>query len=130
RDIKPANIVIRRDGTPVLIDFGSARQAVTRQSRGLTAIVTEGYAPYEQYETDSNQGPWSDIYALGAVLYHCVTGRRPPESPKRIAAHLRKQPDPMVPAKQAAAGSYGESLLEAIDCALQIEEARRPQNVR
>jgi serine/threonine protein kinase len=130
RDIKPANIVIRRDGTPVLIDFGSARQSVTRQSRGLTAIVTEGYAPYEQYETDSNQGPWSDIYALGAVLYHCVTGRRPPESPKRIAAHLRKQPDPMVPAKQAAAGSYGESLLEAIDRALAIEEARRPQNVR
>ena len=129
RDIKPANIIIRRDGTPVLIDFGAARQAVTRQSRGLTAIVTEGYAPYEQYETDSHQGPWTDIYALGAVLYHCVTGRRPPEAPKRIAAQLRKQPDPMVPAAQAAGGNYSESLLAAIDRALTVEEAKRPQSV-
>jgi hypothetical protein len=130
RDIKPANIIIRRDGTPVLIDFGAARQAVTRQSRGLTAIVTEGYAPYEQYETDSHQGPWTDIYALGAVLYHCVTGRRPPESPKRIAAQLRKQPDPMVPAAQAAGENYSASLLAAIDAALTVEEAKRPQSVR
>ena len=130
RDIKPANIIIRRDGTPVLIDFGAARQAVTRQSRGLTAIVTEGYAPYEQYETDSHQGPWTDIYALGAVLYHCVTGHRPPEAPKRIAAQLRKQPDPMVPALIAAKGNYSESLLVAIDRALVGEEAKRPQDVR
>lgn len=130
RDIKPANIIIRRDGTPVLIDFGAARQAVTRQSRGLTAIVTEGYAPYEQYETDSHQGPWTDIYALGAVLYHCVTGRRPPEAPKRIAAQLRKQPDPMVPAAVAAGGNYSESLLAAIDQALAVEEAKRPQSVK
>jgi serine/threonine protein kinase len=129
RDIKPANIIIRRDGTPVLIDFGAARQAVTRQSRGLTAIVTEGYAPYEQYETDSHQGPWTDIYALGAVLYHCVTGKRPPEAPKRIAAQLRKQPDPMVPALIAAGDNYSESLLVAIDCALEVEEAKRPQDV-
>jgi hypothetical protein len=130
RDIKPANIIIRRDGTPVLIDFGAARQAVTRQSRGLTAIVTEGYAPYEQYETDSHQGPWTDIYALGAVLYHCVTGKRPPEAPKRIAAQLRKQPDPMVPALIAAGDNYSESLLVAIDRALEVEEAKRPQDVR
>ena len=130
RDIKPANIIIRRDGTPVLIDFGAARQAVTRQSRGLTAIVTEGYAPYEQYETDSHQGPWTDLYALGAVLYHCVTGRRPPEAPKRIAAQLRKQPDPMVPAAAAAGGNYSESMLGAIDQALAVEEAKRPQSVR
>ena len=130
RDIKPANIIIRRDGTPVLIDFGAARQAVTRQSRGLTAIVTEGYAPYEQYETDSHQGPWTDIYALGAVLYHCVTGRRPPESPKRIAAQLRKQPDPMSPAAVAAGGNYSESLLGAVDQALTVEEAKRPQSVK
>jgi hypothetical protein len=130
RDIKPANIIIRRDGTPVLIDFGAARQAVTRQSRGLTAIVTEGYAPYEQYETDSHQGPWTDIYALGAVLYHCVTGRRPPEAPKRIAAQLRKQPDPMAPASVATGGNYSESLLGAIDQALTVEEAKRPQSVK
>jgi serine/threonine protein kinase len=129
RDIKPANIIIRRDGTPVLIDFGAARQAVTRHSRGLTAIVTEGYAPYEQYETDSYQGPWTDLYALGAVLYHCVTGDRPPEAPKRIATQLRKQPDAMVPAVNAAAGRYSENLLAAIDRALAVEEAKRPQSV-
>ncbi|MCW5771266.1 MAG: serine/threonine protein kinase, partial [Rhodospirillaceae bacterium] len=130
RDIKPANIIIRRDGAPMLIDFGAARQAVTRQSRGLTAIVTEGYAPYEQYVTDSHQGPWTDIYALGAVLYHCATGQRPPESPKRIAAKLRKQPDPMISAAKAAVAGYSDNLLRAIDSALALEEEERPQDVR
>jgi serine/threonine protein kinase len=65
RDIKPANIFMRADGNPVLIDFGSAR-AVKNNDQGLTAMVSPGYAPLEQYHAHGKQGPWSDLYALGA----------------------------------------------------------------
>ena len=70
RDVKPANVFVRRsDETPVLLDFGSARQAVGRRSASLSAVVSAGYAPPEQYESDGDQGPWTDVLrALGAVL--------------------------------------------------------------
>ena len=84
RDIKPQNIIIRPNGVPVLIDFGAARQALVRKSRNVTSIVTPGYAPLEQYTVDGNQGPWSDIYALGAVAYQVITGSAPPEATMRV----------------------------------------------
>jgi serine/threonine protein kinase len=80
RDIKPHNIVIRDSGSPVLIDFGAARQAMGQKSRSVTAVVTPGYAPIEQYSTRGNQGPWTDIYALGAVCYRAVVGTLPPDA--------------------------------------------------
>jgi len=129
RDIKPANLFIRRDGKPVLIDFGAARQALGGHSQALTSIVTAGYAPYEQYETDSIQGPWSDIYALGATLYRAVTGQRPVEAPKRAGCVMRGEPDPNKPAVKAARGKYSTRLLEAIDAALNVLEGQRPQSV-
>ncbi|MDE2741004.1 MAG: serine/threonine-protein kinase, partial [Gemmatimonadota bacterium] len=76
RDIKPGNIVIRdTDGSPVLLDFGSARQAIEAKSRPITSIVTPGYAPIEQYSSQVRQGPWTDIYALGGVCYRALTGQ-------------------------------------------------------
>ena len=123
RDIKPGNIYIRRDGSPVLLDFGAARQALGGRSQSLTSIVSAGYAPFEQYTTRGNQGPWTDIYAFGGVLYRATVGDRPPDSPDRI------RDDPYVPAVQAAAGKYSETLLTAIDAALQVDEANRPQSV-
>src|SRR5258706_1742091 len=75
RDIKPGNIFMRDDGSPVLLDFGSAR--VTSANTELTAIVSPGYAPLEQYHTNGHQGPWSDLYAFVAVLYWLVTGTQP-----------------------------------------------------
>lgn len=124
RDIAPDNIIIRRDGVPVLIDFGSARGDIARQSRTVSALVKPGYSPYEQYaETGSQQGPWTDIYALGATLYHAVTGKRPPDAPSRIVR------DDLVPAREAAVSSYRAGFLAAIDRALDLDIEKRPQTI-
>jgi serine/threonine protein kinase len=128
RDLKPDNIYIRADGSPVLLDFGAARQAVGAQSRSLTAIVSEGYAPYEQYHSSGGQqGPWTDIYALGAVLYRCIAGERPTDAPTRISARVRGAPDPLKPAAEAGRGRYRARFLAAIDRALAVLETERPQ---
>ena len=124
RDIKPGNIIIRDDGSPVLIDFGSARQAVAGKSRSVTAIVTPGYAPIEQYSAKGHQGPWTDIYGLGAVCYRCLTGTQPDDATER----LRK--DPLVPAAKRCEGKASASLLRAIDEALRVDEGERPQTVK
>lgn len=76
RDIKPGNIFIRNDNSPVLIDFGSARFHL-EDDKTLTQLVTPGYAPFEQYHGKSDvQGPWTDIYSLGATLYQVITGEK------------------------------------------------------
>jgi len=80
RDIAPDNILVRTNGSPVLLDFGAARRAVAEMSRSLTGIVKAGYSPHEQYSSDSRQqGPWSDFYALGATLYRAIAGVPPEE---------------------------------------------------
>ena len=88
RDIKPSNICIRKKNhEPVLIDFGAARQAIGNHSKSITGIVSPGYSPSEQYGSDENkQGAWSDIYALGATLYRCVSGKLPVDAPQRSNA--------------------------------------------
>ncbi|MEK7991505.1 MAG: protein kinase [Thiotrichaceae bacterium] len=131
RDIKPANIYIRsQDNTPVLLDFGSARYDVSSRSRSMTAIVTPGYAPFEQYESKGTmQGAWTDIYAMGAVLYRLISAKAPPEAPERIGAIMRGQPDPLIPAVKIGKKHYSKHLLEAIDWALKINETERPQSI-
>lgn len=122
RDIKPGNIFIRDDATPVLLDFGSARVAIAHTER--TAIISPGYAPLEQYHVQGNQGPWSDLYALGGVLYWIVTGEKP------VDATARFPTDPLRPAARAGDRShYSQQLLEAIDWALVPTETSRPQSV-
>src|SRR5262245_21704935 len=124
RDIAPDNIMVRPDGTPVLLDVGTARRAVAEKSRALTGIVKAGYSPQEQYAADSRlQGPWSDIYAFGGTLYRAVTGKAPEE------ATLRFDEDRMAPAVQAAKGSYRRGFLTAIDACLKIRHAERPRSV-
>ena len=123
RDIKPSNIVVRADGVPVLIDFGSARLAVNAKSQSLTAVVTPGYAPLEQYSAKGRQLPATDIYALGAVLYRCVTGVTPRDATERALE------DQLAPVAGAADGVYSDGLLTAIDAALAMRIDDRPHDV-
>src|ERR1044071_8852624 len=121
RDIKPGNIYIRYDGSPVLLDFGSARQS--SDGDALTAIVTPGYAPFEQYHSNGQQGPWSDVYAFAGVLYWIVTGNRPLEA----AARVRE--DTMPPALKAGdRNRYRPEFLAAIHWGLAPHEDDRPQS--
>ena len=123
RDIKPANIFMREDGSPVLLDFGSARQ-LKGGNQELTAVVSPGYAPLEQYHTQGRQGPWSDLYAFGGVLYWMLTGMKPVEA----AARVRE--DIMPPAEKAAEGrGYTPDFLAAVDWALRPNDEERPQSV-
>ena len=123
RDIKPDNIYVRADGTPVLLDFGSARHAIGGTERTLTTLVTPGYAPFEQYASKAEQGPWSDIYALGGVLFFAVTGENPPDALSRMKS------DTVSDVLARAHGRYGDAFLDAIAWALAIDEKNRPQTV-
>jgi len=123
RDIKPDNIYLTTNGRPVLLDFGSARQAVSNRSMAMTSIVTSGYAPFEQYYEDGNQGPWSDIYAMGAVMYRAIVGKKPPESTRRL------KDDPCEKLATRYDGQYDPHFLKAIDKALSVNETKRPQSV-
>ena len=123
RDIKPGNIYLREDGSPILLDFGAARQALAQHSRSVTAMATPGYAAFEQYSTKGKQGPWTDIYGLGATLYRCVTGVKPPDATDRVFE------DDIAPATVIARGYYPELLLEEIDAALRVQPGSRPQSI-
>ena len=125
RDITPKNILLRKDGTPVLIDFGAARQAVGARSRSVTAVVTPGYAPLEQYSTRGRQqGPWTDIYGLSAVAYRCITGTVPKDATERA------QDEVLTPASELAKGQYAKGLLTAVDRGLAVKVEDRPKSLK
>ena len=130
RDIKPANIFVRTDGTPVLLDFGSAREAMSGEARTITNFVSPGYAPIEQYAGKSDQqGPWSDIYGLGATIYRAMTARTPNDAVERSQALAQNTEDSYQVGARHAKRSYSMQLLNAVDHALAFRVQDRPQDI-
>ncbi len=128
RDIKPSNIYIRQNGSPVLIDFGAARYTMSETTQQLTAVVTVGYTPIEQYNvSEDTQGPWSDIYALAAVCYEAVTGSVPTDSVTRASASVTNGNDPLPSVRAATKQEYTDDCLDAIDWGMRMEAEDRPQ---
>jgi serine/threonine protein kinase len=131
RDIKPDNIYIRDDGSPVLIDFGSARHALGEKTKTLTSVVTPGYAPIEQYYSKSDeQGPWTDIYALGATVYRAITGVGLLDAIDRSKGILEVSRDSYVSTFEICEGKYSPEFLKAIDHSLQFHRKSRPQTIQ
>lgn len=130
RDIKPDNIYLRDDGTPVLLDFGSARQAIEGESRTMTTMVSPGYAPFEQYHAKGEeQGPWTDIYSLGATAFRAISGINPVDAVTRSRALLEGKPDPQPLLQPQQYPDYAPALLAAVNHALCFRMADRPQNL-
>ena len=125
RDIAPDNIMLLEDGRPVVLDLGAARRVIGDMTQALTVILKTGYAPIEQYGEmpGVKQGPWTDLYALGSVVYFAVTGQTPPQSVTRVMT------DKYVPLAHAVAGHYSPGFLEAIDACLAVLPQHRPQSV-
>jgi serine/threonine protein kinase len=129
RDIKPDNIHIRDDGSPVLLDFGSARHSMGH-ARTVTILVAPGYAPFEQYySSGENQGPWTDLYSLGATCYRAIAGIPPMDAIARSKGILGSTREILIPAATIGAGRYSPALLKAVDHALQFAEKDRPQTI-
>ena len=126
RDIKPGNIYLRDAGEPLLIDFGAARQAISEHSRSVRT-VSDGYAPPEQYLSDAaKQGAWTDLYALGATLYRCISGADPTDANTRQTALTNREADPLRPAQDVGKDRYSPGLLRLIDDLLQLPTKARP----
>ena len=125
RDISPDNILILPDGRPLLLDFGAARRVISNMTHTLTVILKPGYAPIEQYAeiATMTQGPWTDIYALAAVLYFSITGQAPIPSVSRMIS------DTLIPLSKVAENRYSAKFLKGIDKALAIRPEDRPQNI-
>ena len=122
-DLKPSNIYMRNDYTPVLIDFGAARQTLATDTPMLKPMYTPGFASPEHYKQRELLGPWSDIYSVGASMYACMAGSAPQ------AADIRSEKDRLIPAMVRWEGQYSDQLLETVDWCLCLNHFYRPQSV-
>ena len=122
-DIKPANIFINEDDRPVLIDFGAAREVLGKEGQFVRPMYTPGFAAPEMYEKGAALGPWTDIYAIGACIYSCMTGYPPQEVPKR------KEQDKLPKVLSRLRADYSKNLLQLVQWCLTMDVMGRPQSV-
>lgn len=122
-DIKPENIIIRPDQSPLLLDFGAVHHFPQKNANTLVSVKTNGFSPIEQYEASLEIGPWSDIYAIGATLRTGMDGIPPPSSP------IRQKKDALVSAQKKFKRQYPLSILKATDMALNLDPTERPQSI-
>lgn len=125
RDIAPDNILVLPNGRSVLMDFGAARRIIGGMTRALTTVLKPGYAPIEQYSDDGSmaQGAWTDIYAVGGVLYHAMTGKVP------VQAISRMMNDPLKPVAAAARSEFSPVLTDAVMKCLSVMPENRYQTI-
>ena len=122
-DIKPANIYLRMDGAPILLDFGAARQILHRDISKTYPMYTPGFAPPELYKRDSELGPWTDVYSIGACIYACMSGMPPQESDKRL------KEDKMGNVLRSFRGVYSAQMISMVERCLSLNSLERPQSV-
>jgi hypothetical protein len=122
-DLKPANIYLRQDGSPLLLDFGAARQTINLDAPMLAPMYTPGFAAPELYSKLATLGPWTDIYSIGAAMYACMTRSMPPPM------EARKLEDKTVPQLEKLAGSYSPELVDMVASCMALDPLARPQSV-
>ena len=122
-DIKPANIFITDDNKSVLIDFGAAREVLSKEGNFIRPMYTPGFAAPEMYRRDASMGPWTDIYAIGACIYACMQGYPPNEAPQRI------EKDRIATALARLRGVYSDNLIEVVEWCMSLDPLSRPQSV-
>ena len=122
-DVKPANIYLRMDGTPILLDFGAARQTLQRDLSKTYPMYTPGFAAPELYKRDAELGPWTDVYSIGACIYACMSGMPPQESDQR------QKEDKMPQVLRSFRGLYSAQMISMVERCLRLNSLERPQTV-
>jgi hypothetical protein len=123
RDIKPENLMVTPEGRVVLVDFGTAREFASGKTKRMTAMLTPGYAPLEQYGQQARFGIFTDLYALGATSYHLLTGQLPVQATDRAAGVELKSPNRLNP-------EVSQSASDAVMWAMEVRADRRPRSAR
>jgi serine/threonine protein kinase len=122
-DIKPANIFITDDNKAVMIDFGAAREVLSKEGNFIRPMYTPGFAAPEMYRRDTSMGPWTDIYAIGACIYACMQGYPPHDAPQRL------EKDKLSLSLSRLRGVYSDNLIEVVEWCMALDALERPQSV-